>query len=423
MKEAVPQAKLDFWYTNKANVLLEGKHGVGKTNLVTATVEKHGLELGETWLYFSCATLDPWVDLVGIPTKTVGEDGVTYLDLVRPKAFAYDQVQFIFLDELNRAPKKVMNALMELLQFKSINGKKFKNLKMVWAAINPAATGSNDTNYHVEELDPAVLTRFQVRYSIPYQLSEDFFVKKHSKETFSRLEPWWNSLPAKIKDEFPPRSVHYALQMMKIGGDVADCLPRAIAKRHFLDAVTGKTPVAAQENKGSTGLTMRQAFGTVAKAKLKALVTSNPAKVRQLSNEDFLQVFFKLAVEPKSQGSKVLRIVPGHGDLLVAATAEQLNALLLVPSLSAQIKKVVELYIKQLPQSTRPNKIPKLGSKPVGSNSINESSEEDEDCDSSSDSDSEECSDDDDAIKTRRVQRAVKKAINVMGQPKRKLKG
>ena len=41
------------------------------------------------------------------------------------------------MDEFSRAHKKVRNAVMELIQFKSINGRKFKNLKIVWAAINP----------------------------------------------------------------------------------------------------------------------------------------------------------------------------------------------------------------------------------------------------------------------------------------------
>ena len=40
-------------------------------------------------------------------------------------------------DELNRAKPKVRNAVMELIQFRSINGIKFNNLRMIWAAINP----------------------------------------------------------------------------------------------------------------------------------------------------------------------------------------------------------------------------------------------------------------------------------------------
>ena len=121
--------KLDFWIQNSYNVLFVGKHGVGKTSIIKNAFERAGLR----WKYFSASTLDPWVDLVGVPKEIQTEEG-NYLDLVRPKEFQYDEVDALFFDEFNRSHKKVRNAVMELLQFKSINGKKFNNLKIVWAA-------------------------------------------------------------------------------------------------------------------------------------------------------------------------------------------------------------------------------------------------------------------------------------------------
>lgn len=118
----IPQQKLDFWVENNMNVLLKAKHGVGKTHIITDTFKRHNLN----YLYFSGSTMDPWVDFVGVPKEFTDENGVTFLDLVRPKSFAYDDVQAIFIDELNRSPAKVRNAIMELLQFKSINGKKIQ---------------------------------------------------------------------------------------------------------------------------------------------------------------------------------------------------------------------------------------------------------------------------------------------------------
>jgi hypothetical protein len=76
--------KLDFWLKNGFNVLFVGKHGVGKTAMIKECFTRNGLVLGETFLYFSAATLDPWVDLVGVPKERVSEDGTPYLDLVRP---------------------------------------------------------------------------------------------------------------------------------------------------------------------------------------------------------------------------------------------------------------------------------------------------------------------------------------------------
>ena len=65
--------------------------------------------------------------------KKTDDNGNSYLDLVRPQEFQDDEVEAIFMDEFSRH-KKVRNAVMELIQFKSINGRKFKNLKIVWAA-------------------------------------------------------------------------------------------------------------------------------------------------------------------------------------------------------------------------------------------------------------------------------------------------
>jgi len=147
---------LEFALQNNLNVLLVGKHGVGKTSTVLDVFEKNKIN----YLYFSAPTMDPWVDFVGVPKEKQDDNGKSYLDLVRPKAFQDDSVEAIFLDEYNRSPKKVRNAVMELIQFKSINGKKFNNLKVIWAAVNPSE--EDDTNYDIEEIDPAQLDRFEI---------------------------------------------------------------------------------------------------------------------------------------------------------------------------------------------------------------------------------------------------------------------
>ncbi len=130
----ISDKKLDFYIENGMNVLFIGRHGVGKTAMGKAAFERHNLK----WKYFSAATMDPWVDFVGVPKETTDkETGENYIELVRPKGFHNDQVEAIFMDELNRAKDKVRNAVMELIQFRSINGVKFTKLKMIWAAINP----------------------------------------------------------------------------------------------------------------------------------------------------------------------------------------------------------------------------------------------------------------------------------------------
>lgn len=215
-------SKLDFWIQKNYNVLLRGKHGCGKTAQIIDAFDRNNLR----WLYFSAATLDPWVDFVGIPKEKTDENGVNYIDLVRPKQFAYDEVDAIFFDEFNRAPKKVRNAVMELIQFKSINGKKFNNLKIIWAAINPDdEDDKEEQKYDVEVLDPAQKDRFHVIVDVPYKPSSSYFTKTYGENVSAAAISWWNGLEAKLKDEISPRRLDYAINMYVDGGDLRDVLP------------------------------------------------------------------------------------------------------------------------------------------------------------------------------------------------------
>lgn len=213
--------KLDFWFKNGRNVLFVGKHGVGKTALIKSCFERNGLNHGETYLYFSASTLDPWVDLCGVPEKTVSPEGIPYLELVRPKALATGKVVAIFFDEFNRSVKKVRNAVMELLQFKSINGLVFPNLKCVWAAINP----EEDDVYDVEKIDPAQKDRFHIIQPIAYKPNKDWFVKRFGNQPGSAAIEWWNDLPEEEKNKVSPRRLEYALEEFELGGSLQDILP------------------------------------------------------------------------------------------------------------------------------------------------------------------------------------------------------
>ena len=261
--------KLDFWLKHGFNVCFVGRHGVGKTAMVKACYERAGLVQGSSYLYFSGSTLDPWVDFVGVPKERtinkipeqfmtireladVGNDialeyvknqmklpdamakrvvdhalgrqeGLTFLDLVRPEAFANNGVEAIFIDEYNRSPKKVRNAVMELLQFKSINGKKFPNLKTVWTAINPA--DDEQANYDVEEIDPAQMDRFVVSIVVPYKPNEGWFTERYGERVARCALSWWKDLSADEQKSVSPRRLEYALNMWEVKGDMRDVLP------------------------------------------------------------------------------------------------------------------------------------------------------------------------------------------------------
>ncbi len=212
---------LKFWISNNLNVLFIGKHGVGKTSMIIDAFDKAGLK----WKYFSASTMDPWTDLCGVPQKVVDEKGCTHLDFIRPREFQNDEVEALFFDEYNRAASKTRNAVMELIQFKSINGKKFNNLKIVWAAINPIEKDS-DLKYDVEELDPAQADRFHIKVDVPYKPDIFYFKNKYGSHITKVALEWWGDLPPKVKNEVSPRRLDYALNIHGLKGDMRYCLPK-----------------------------------------------------------------------------------------------------------------------------------------------------------------------------------------------------
>lgn len=216
---------LDLWIENGWNALFVGKHGVGKTSIIKQAFERHNLN----WMYFSASTMDPWVDFIGVP-KEKGEGEDTYLGLVRPECFYKDEVEALFFDEFNRSHKKVRNAVMELIQFKSINGKKFDNLRIIWAAINPEDEEEDEisVSYQVEPLDPAQKDRFQIQIEIPYKCDKQYFSDKYGESWGSAAVGWWNKLEAVEKDLVSPRRLDYALTVHANGGNLRHVLPPKI---------------------------------------------------------------------------------------------------------------------------------------------------------------------------------------------------
>lgn len=213
------EKKFDFWVQHNMNVLLVGEHGIGKTEMVKAAFERNNLK----WRYFSAATMDPWVDFVGVPKEKVGENGESYLDLIRPLEFQDGSVEILFFDEFNRAPGKVRNAVMELLQFKSVNGRKFPNLRAVWAAINPY---DEEETYDVDRLDPAQEDRFHVKFQLPSTPCKQYFRDKYGTTLGERAVEWWNRLPDECKKITSPRRLDYCMDYYTKGGDVTDVLDK-----------------------------------------------------------------------------------------------------------------------------------------------------------------------------------------------------
>ena len=211
----INKARLHQYLKLEYNVLFSGAHGTGKTTVIKEVFEEAGL----VYKYFSASTMDPWCDLVGIP-RILDKNGTSSLEMIRPEFL--ENVDALIFDELNRAPDKVLNAIMEIIQFKSINGVKLPRLKTIWAAINPE---DDDDTYSVNHLDPAQIDRFHVFIKVPYKIDEDYFASKYPN-TASIFIQWWKDLPSDIQKTVSPRRVDYAADAYSKGCRLEDFLPK-----------------------------------------------------------------------------------------------------------------------------------------------------------------------------------------------------
>lgn len=256
----------------------------------TAVIKEAFERAGLRWIYFSAATMDPWTDLMGIPKEMKAADGTSYLDFVRPKHFQYDAVDAIFLDEFNRVGKRVKNSLLELIQFQSINGKKFNNLKMVWAAINPDDDPTQ--TYDVEPLDPAQLDRFQIIVDVPYFPDVTYFVKKFGAYGEVAVQ-WWKELDEETKNQISPRRLDYAMIHFQNKGDLRDVLP---ARANITKLITELQQGSMVRN---LKLFFEQGKKEEAKEFLKLENNYMACEPHILKTRDFLSFFLPLLPEEK----------------------------------------------------------------------------------------------------------------------------
>jgi hypothetical protein len=217
----ITESLLDSWIRTSQNVLLVGAHGIGKTEQVLAAMKRNNIK----YAYFSASTMDPFVDFVGVP-RVIEDSSGRWLDFVRPKVFSDNDIQVIIVDEFNRAPKKVRNALMEVIQFKSINGVPMPNLKMIWAMVNPH---DEEDTYDVDRLDPAQEDRFQIKVVLPNGPSLNYF-----RDTYGFLGEiavrWWSGIDEKMRQKgvVSPRRLEYAIKAYQAGLDIDYVLPKEV---------------------------------------------------------------------------------------------------------------------------------------------------------------------------------------------------
>jgi len=136
---------IELAYKADKPVLLDGKHGVGKSEII----EQSAKNLGIDCIVRDLSLMEP-PELIGLPRH---DNGVTRYS---PPAFLPTSGKgLLVFEELNRCEKYMMAPCLQLLTARRLNDYVLPRGWLPVAAVNP-----NDSDYDVNNLDPALLSRF-----------------------------------------------------------------------------------------------------------------------------------------------------------------------------------------------------------------------------------------------------------------------
>jgi MoxR-like ATPase len=132
-------------YHAMRSILLEGPHGIGKSDLIIQAAKILGIEC----IVRDLSLMEP-PDLIGLPREKGGRT------VYAPPSFLPERGKgLLVFEELNRSDKYMMSPCLQLLTARRLNDYVLPDGWLTIAAINPAGGA-----YDVAELDPALLSRF-----------------------------------------------------------------------------------------------------------------------------------------------------------------------------------------------------------------------------------------------------------------------
>ena len=132
------------------NIMLSGKHGIGKSKIITDFFAAKGQKVVTLFLG---QMSDPG-DLIGLPNKDE-ETGKTIF--MPPYWFPTDdQPVVLFLDELNRARPEILQTIMDLALNRKLAGRELPAGSRIVSAVN------DGEEYQLTDLDPALVSRFNI---------------------------------------------------------------------------------------------------------------------------------------------------------------------------------------------------------------------------------------------------------------------
>ena len=132
------------------NIMLTGRHGIGKSQILTKYFESKGMRVVALFLG---QMSDPG-DLLGLPNKDEKTGKTVFMP---PYWFPVDgQPIVLFLDEINRARPEILQTVMDLVLNRKLAGRELPEGSRIIAA------GNDGEEYQLTDLDPALVSRFNI---------------------------------------------------------------------------------------------------------------------------------------------------------------------------------------------------------------------------------------------------------------------
>lgn len=190
-------------------VLLVGTMGVGKSQIMAQIAKELGINLIDLRL-----AQQESGDLIGLPYKN-GDNNTHW---ARPEWWPKEGTRgILFLDEINRAPNDVRQAVFQLVLDRRLHTHVLPDGWFVAAAMNP-----DNGNYQVETLDPAMCRRF---CTIPVDPDVDVWLNWAKANVTDNVSEFVNVnrgllySPEEIKIEVKPTPDSYRMldELLKAG--------------------------------------------------------------------------------------------------------------------------------------------------------------------------------------------------------------
>ncbi|MEL6108445.1 MAG: AAA family ATPase [Planctomycetota bacterium] len=134
---------------HEQNVMLVGRHGIGKSQIISEHYGQRGIKVVA---FFLGQMSDPG-DLIGLLHK---DEATGRSEFLPPYWWPADEPIVLFLDELNRARPEILQSVMELALNKTLAGKQLPEGSVIISAVNEG------DEYQLTDLDPALVSRFNL---------------------------------------------------------------------------------------------------------------------------------------------------------------------------------------------------------------------------------------------------------------------